>query len=140
MRVKAIFFSPMISGSVTTSMGALLILLFERHISDEWLLAILLFSILLLLFQVFIIEPCLFLISYFKKIDLKTYYYFAISCCYFLSTLIVDITSSKSSVFEEIKNFVTIFSFCFFYSLVNIYFYNLFYFKHKHEDLQTEKS
>ncbi|MBB6003968.1 hypothetical protein HNP25_002629 [Arcicella rosea] len=139
MRVKAFVLSPILTGLVSFIIYFVFNIFNDGFHFDKELTAAIYFFVLIPLFvQLLFVEPCLFLISYFKRVDLKTYYYFAICCCYFLTSLMVDITSSKVSIFKSIKDFVSIFSLFFFYSLVNSCFYNLFYFKHKHEDLQRE--
>lgn len=136
MKVKAFVLSPILSGLVYF----IIYFVFSGgfNFDTELTLAVYFLVLIPLFVQLLFVEPCLFLISNFKKVDLKTYYYFAICCCYFLTFLMVDIISSKVSIFEEIKDFVSIFSLFFFYSIINSCFYNLFYFKHKHEDLQRE--
>lgn len=134
MKVKAFVLSPILSGLVYFTVY---FIFNDGFRFDKELIAAIYFFVLIPLFvQLLFIEPCLFLISYFKKVDLKTYYYFAICCCYILTFFMVDITFTKVSIFKSIKDFVSIFSLFFFYSIINICFYNLFYFKH--EDLQRE--
>jgi len=133
-RARAIILSPL-AGSAVIFTG-LFTYVDEITFSLNALGILIFYSTLALLIQVFIIETCLFLYSsYYKKVDIKTYYYFAIFCCYTLTgfaTAFMLYNGQHDG--DELTWVGGSFGVLFIYSLVNIFCYYHLYFKHQEKN------
>lgn len=124
MKIRAFFFAPLAGISVLSLWVFLL-----RKEGDN--IAVLMLTIgygIALFIQLFFAELPLFILSLFIKTTIKTYYYIAITCCYFFTFSLTNMLNISA---KNISESLCLFLILFLYATTNTLVYNYLYIKNE---------